>query len=94
MGPNDQGRQQQRGGGRRQGGTGRRGQSNGRWSMPGSNVDPGDGVLVAGRYTVEAAQSQVILQGPASREIWLAVDLRRGKVGEKVRECFSCNPFP
>ena len=52
--------------------------------MPGFSVDPGGGVLVAGRYTVEAVQSQVILQGPAGREIWLAVDLRRGKGGEKT----------
>ena len=41
-------------------------------------------MLVAGRYTVGAVQSHVILQGPAGREIWLAVDLRRGKGGEKV----------
>ena len=41
-------------------------------------------MLVAGRYTMGAIQSQVILQGPAGREIWLAVDMRRGKGGEKV----------
>ena len=41
-------------------------------------------MLVAGRYTVEAVQSQVILQGPANREIWLAVDPRRRKGREKV----------
>ena len=52
--------------------------------MPGFGVDPGGGVLVAGRYTMGAIQSQVILQGPAGREIWLAVDMRRGKGGEKV----------
>ena len=52
--------------------------------MPGFIVDPGGGVLVAGRYTVEAMPSQVIQQGPAGREIWLAVDLRREKGGEKV----------
>ena len=82
MGQNGQGRQQQRGVGRRQGGTGRGGQRYGKWSMPGFVVDPGGGVLVAGRYTVEAVQSQVILQGPVGREVWLAVDLRRGK-GER-----------
>ena len=27
---------------------------------------------------MKAVQSQVILQGPAGREIWLGVDLRRG----------------
>ena len=41
-------------------------------------------MLVAGRYTVEAVQSQVIQQGPAGQEIWLAVGLRRGKGGENV----------
>ena len=43
----------------------------GKWSMPGFRVDPGGAELVAGRYTVKAvyAQSQVILQGPAGREI-------------------------
>ena len=40
--------------------------------------------MVAGRYTVEAVQSQMILQGTAGRETWLAVDLWRGKGGEKV----------
>ena len=42
-------------------------------------VAPGGEVLVAGRYTMEAVQSQVILQGPVGRDIWLAVDLRSGK---------------
>jgi hypothetical protein len=37
-------------------------QSNGKWSMPGFSVDPGGAVLVAGRYTVKAVQSQVILR--------------------------------
>ena len=41
-------------------------------------------MLVAGRYTVEAVQSQVILQSPAGKENWLATDLRRGKGGGKV----------
>ena len=35
-------------------------------------------VLDAGRYIVKAVQSQVTRQGPAGREIWLGVDLRRG----------------
>ena len=35
-------------------------------------------MLVAGRYIVKSVQSQVVLQGPAGREIWLGVDLRRG----------------
>jgi hypothetical protein len=52
--------------------------------MPGFSVDPGGAVLVAGRYTVGAVQSQVILQGPAGREIWLGVDLRRGRGGVKI----------
>ena len=42
-------------------------------------MDPGGAVLVAGRYTVKAVQLHVILQGPAGRKIWLAVDLRRGR---------------
>ena len=41
-------------------------------------------MLVAGRYTVEGVQSQVVQQGPAGKEIWLTVGLRRGKGGEKV----------
>ena len=52
--------------------------------MPGFSVGLGGGVLVVGRYTVGAVQSHMILQGPAGREIWLAVDLRRGKGGGKV----------
>ena len=40
--------------------------------------------LVAGRYIVKAVQSQVILQGPAGREIWLGVDLLRGRGRVKV----------
>ena len=48
------------------------------------SVDPGGGVLVAGRYTVEAVHSQVIPQGLAGRETWLAVDLRRGKGREEI----------
>ena len=35
-------------------------------------------MLVAGSYTVKAVQTQVMLQGPAGREIWLVVDLRVG----------------
>ena len=46
--------------------------------MPGFSADPGGTVQVAGRYIVEAVQPQVVLQGPADREIWLGVDLRRG----------------
>ena len=84
MGQYSQGRQQKKGMDRRRGGIGRRGQGHGKWSMPGFSVDPGGGLLVAGRYTVEAIQSQVIQQGPAGKEIWLADDLRRGKGGEKV----------
>ena len=63
------GKQQQKRGGRRQGGAGGERQGNGKWSMPGFNADPGGAVLVAGRYIVKAVQSQVILQGPAGREI-------------------------
>ena len=59
-------------------------QGDSKWSMPGFSVDPGGATLVAGRYTVKAVQSQVILQGPAGREIWLGVDLRRGRGGVKV----------
>ena len=84
MGQHNQGRQQKKGVGRRRGGTGRRKQRHDKWSMPGFSVDPGGGVLVAGRYTMEAIQSQVIQQGPAGREIWLAVHLRRWKGGDKV----------
>ena len=36
------------------------------------------------KCTHTAVHSQVILQGPVGREIWLAVDLRVGKWGEKV----------
>ena len=68
----------QKTGSRRQGGAGGKKQGNGKWSMPGFSADPGGTVLVAGRYIVKAVQSQVILQGPAGREIWLGVDLRRG----------------
>ena len=47
--------------------------------MPGFNIDgPGNAVMVAGSYIVKAVQTQVILQGPADREIWLGVDPRRG----------------
>ena len=53
-------------------------QSNGKWNMPGFSVDPGGAVLVAGRYTVKAVQTQVILQGNAGRETWLGVDLLEG----------------
>ena len=41
-------------------------------------MDPGGAVLVAGRYTVKAVQSQVTLQGNAGRETWLGVDLLKG----------------
>ena len=49
--------------GREQGtrGSWREGQGNGKWSMPGFRVGPGGAVLVAGRYTVKAVQSQVML---------------------------------
>ena len=42
--------------------------------------------MVAGRYTVEAVQSQVVQQGPAGKEIWLAVGLRRerGREGHRL----------
>ena len=82
MGQDGRSKQQQRRGSKEQGGTGRRGQSNGKWSMPGFIVDPGGAVvLVAGRYTVKAAavQSQVMLQGIAGRETWLGVGLLRGR---------------
>ena len=36
-------------------------QSNDKWSMPGFSVDPSGAALVAGRYTVEAVRSQVVL---------------------------------
>ena len=52
--------------------------------MPRFSADPGGAVLVAGRYIVKAVQSQVILQGPAGREIWLGVDLRRGRGRVKI----------
>ena len=52
--------------------------------MPGFSVDPGGATLVAGRYIVKAVQSQVMLQGPAGREIWLGVDLRRGRRRAKI----------
>ena len=51
--------------------------------MPGFSVDPGGAVLVAGRYTVKAVQSQVTLQGTAGRETWLGVDLLRGRGGRR-----------
>ena len=41
-------------------------------------------MLIAGKYTVKAVQSRVILQGPAGREMWLGVDLCRGRGGVKV----------
>ena len=87
MRQNGQGRRQKRVGGR-----GRfeleGGQINGKWSMSGSSKDPGGAVLVAGWYTVEAVQSQVILQSLAGREIWLGVDLRRR--GEGWRPQAGC----
>ena len=79
-----QGKQQQRRRGRGQGETGGRGQSNGKWGMPGFNVVPGGAVLVAGRYTVEAVQAQVILQSTVGRGVWLGVDLLRGRGGAKI----------
>ena len=69
MGQDGQGKRQHRREGREQGGTGGGGQSNSKWSMPGFSVDPGGAVLVAGRYTMKAVQSQVTLQGNAGREI-------------------------
>ena len=39
-------------------------------------MDPGGAMLVAGWYTVEAVQSQVVLQDPVGREIWLGVDAK------------------
>ena len=59
-------------------------QSNGKWSMSGFSVDPGGAMLVAGRYTVKAVQSQVTLQGTAGRETWLGVDLPKGGGKTKV----------
>ena len=84
-GQDGRGKQQQKGGSRRQGGAGGGGQGDSKWSMPGLSVDPGGAALVAGRYIVEAMQSQVamVLQGPASRETWLGVDLRKG--GRRVK---------
>ena len=79
------GKQQQERRGRGQGGAVSREQSNGKWSMPGFSVDPGGAVLVAGRYTVKAVQSQVTLQGNAGRAIWLGVDLCRGRGSEDHR---------
>ena len=77
-------KQQQKRGSRRQGGAGGERQGDSKWSMPGFSADPGGAVLVAGRYIVKAVQSQVILQGPAGREIWLGVDLRRGRGRVKI----------
>ena len=82
-GQGDRSRQQQKGGSRRQGGAGGKRIGESKWCMPGFSVDPGGATLVAGRYTVKAVQSQVILQGPAGREIWLGVDLRRGRRGRE-----------
>ena len=83
-GQDGRGKQQQKGGSRGQEGAGGWGQGDSKWSMPGFSVDPGGAALVAGRYIVKAVQSQVILQGPASREIWLGVDLRRGRGRIKI----------
>ena len=47
-------------------------------ACPGFSVDSGSAVMIAGSYVVRAIQTQVVLQGMAGREIWLAVDLRRG----------------
>ena len=51
----------------------------------------GSAVLVAGNYTVKAVQTQVVLQGPAGRVIWLGVDPRRRgwqpQVGCRVVDC-------
>ena len=55
-----------------------------KWCMPGFSVDPGGATLVAGRYIVKSVQSQVVLQGPVGREIWLGVDLRRGRRRAKI----------
>ena len=38
-------------------------------------------MLVAGRYIVEAVQAQVVLHGPAGREIWLGSICARGGAG-------------
>ena len=57
---------------------GRKRQGNSKWSMLGFSADPGSAVMVAGSYTVEAVQAQVILQRYAGREIWLGADLRKG----------------
>ena len=84
MGQSGLGKQQERGWGRRQGETGRRGQSNVKWSMPEFSLDLGGTVLIAGRYTAKAVQSQVILQGTAGREVWLGVGLLRGGGGAKT----------
>ena len=84
MGKDGRGEQPQKGGSREREGTGGRGQSNGKWSMPGFSVDPGGAVLVAGRHTMEAVQSQVTLQGIAGRETWLGVDLLKGRGRAKV----------
>ena len=79
-----QGRQQPRRGGRGQAGAGLRRQRQGKWSMSGFSVNPGSAVQVAGQYSVQAAQTQVTLQGTAGRETWLGVDLLRGGRGGKV----------
>ena len=60
------------------------GHGQGKRSMPGFRVDPGGAGLVGGRYTVQAVQTQVTLQGAAGRETWLGVDLLRGGSGVKV----------
>jgi hypothetical protein len=84
MGQFNQGRQQKRGVSRRRGGTGRRGQGHGKWSMPGFSVDPGGGVLVAGRYTVEAVQSRVIQQGQGDLASSWSKKGDRGREGRRL----------
>ena len=71
--------QQKRREGQQRGASGGR-QGSGKWSMPGFNVEPGSAMMVAGNYVVKAAQTQIILQGAAGREIWLGVGLCRGGV--------------
>ena len=52
--------------------------------MPGFSVNPGGAVQVVGDYSVKAVQAQVTLQGTASKETWLGVDLLRGGGERKV----------
>ena len=81
-GQDGRGKQQQRRGSRRQG---ELGEETRQWQVEHARVQcrsRWDGASCC-RCIVDAAQSQVILQGPAGREIWLGVDLRRRGATER-----------